>query len=235
MFDLLFSFPSLAAAAWTMAALNPNSLPLNWFDFLLLIIVLSGVLVGRKRGMSNEVLDVVQWITIVVVGALLYKPVGGLLADYSGFSLRWGYVTIYLLLALVVKIVFNLFKRGVGQKLGGSDAFGNTEYYLGMLAGAVRFLCILLFFLALFHAPLYTDAELAAQAKEMARNFETITFPTFGSIQRDIFRESLSGKALDEYAPFLLIESSGTGFAPARQKETIGRKRQKELDTVIGR
>ena len=47
-----------------------------------------------------------------------------------------------------------------GEKLVTNAVFGNLEYYLGMVAGVVRFACILLFGLALLNAPIVTDKEL---------------------------------------------------------------------------
>ncbi len=224
-----------ALAAATPAAPAPSSLdiPVNWFDLIVLVIVIAGILVGRKRGMSSEFLDLLQWIAIIVAGALLYKPVGQLLSQASGFSLLWAYIIVYVLIGLTMKVIFGVFKRGVGQKLVGSDAFGNTEYYLGMTAGAIRFACVLIAVLALLNARLYTDAELDAEAKEMAKNFESVTFPTLGTIQRDVFRGSFSGRLLKHYVPMLLIE--GTTPGSARTGETIGQRQQRQMDSITGK
>ena len=51
---------------------------MTWFDLLLAGLLIFGFLRGRKRGMSEELLDVFQWLTIIVVAAMLYEPVGKL-------------------------------------------------------------------------------------------------------------------------------------------------------------
>jgi hypothetical protein len=88
---------------------------------------------------------------------------------------------------LVAGGIFGLFlalKRYVGRKLFGSDVFGAAEYYLGMVAGAVRFFLILIFALALFNAPQISDAELAKRIAAQNDSLGAIYFPPFGSIQR---------------------------------------------------
>src|SRR5690606_37706881 len=105
---------------------------LTWFDLLLAGLLIFGFLRGRKRGMSEEMLDVFQWLTIIVVGALLYDPVGKLISRSGSMGLLYAYVIAYLLVALILKLVFSTVKRAVGEKLVHADAFGSFEYYLGM-------------------------------------------------------------------------------------------------------
>ena len=94
-----------------------------------------------------------------------------------------------------VKVFFSWIRKIVGEKLVSNDLFGGAEFYLGMLAGAVRFGCVLLVILALLHAKNITSEQLAKQAKMQKDNFGDISFPTFGSVQHDIFYGSLSGSS----------------------------------------
>src|SRR5512136_2440519 len=110
-------------------------LSINWFDLATVAVVILGVMVGRKRGMSVELLAVVQWLLIIFAGAMAYDPLGRALADVSGFSPIVSFVTAYLLVAVGIKIAFVVLKRMTGEKLLGSDTFGGYEYYLGMMAG----------------------------------------------------------------------------------------------------
>ena len=83
----------------------------------------------------------------------------------------WKSIAAYLALALVVFIVFAILKRKFAEKLVKSDFFKGGEYYLGMLAGMVRYACVLLFVLALLNARVYTPAEIAQQAAFDQKNF----------------------------------------------------------------
>ena len=52
--------------------MKPSDLNLgfNWFDLFVLVMLIVGIFVGRKRGMSLELLAVLQWLVIVFVSAL---------------------------------------------------------------------------------------------------------------------------------------------------------------------
>ena len=45
-------------------------LSFNWFDLCVLAMLIVGIVIGRKRGMSLELLSVLQWLVIVFVGAM---------------------------------------------------------------------------------------------------------------------------------------------------------------------
>ena len=142
-----------------------------WFDLLVLSLVAYGVFRGRKRGMSEELLDVLQWLLIVVLGRNVLQPARtnpgaqGLGAFSPLFSAHRRLLSSS---PLILKLTFSMIKRNVGEKLVHSDAFGRFEYYLGMLAGSVRCLCILIFALSFLHAKYISDAERAATAKMQA-------------------------------------------------------------------
>jgi len=208
-------------------------LSINWFDLATVAVVILGVMVGRKRGMSVELLAVVQWLLIIFVGAMAYDPLGRLLADVSGLGATVSFVTAYLLVAGGIKIAFVVLKRMTGEKLLGSDTFGGYEYYLGMVAGGVRFLCILLFALALLHAPQVSKAELDKQLRTQKDDLGEVYFPPFGSIRSYILDESFTGRLVQQYLPAQLIRvdsSAGSG----RAGENIYRTREREVDEVIG-
>jgi uncharacterized membrane protein required for colicin V production len=208
-------------------------LSFNWFDLAVVALVALGVMVGRKRGMSVELLAVAQWLLIICLGAIAYEPLGRILVDLTGLGAVFCYITAYVLVAVAIKIAFVVLKRMTGEKLLGSDTFGGCEYYLGMVAGGVRFLCILLFALALLHAPQVSNADLEKQLKSQRENLGEIYFPPPGSIQRSIFDRSLTGQAIKRYLPGQLI-NVGTYAGSGATTETIYRTRQREVDEVIG-
>jgi hypothetical protein len=123
-------------------------------------------------------------------------------------------------------------KRYVGRKLFGSDVFGASEYYLGMVAGALRFVLILLFFLALFNAPQVSDAELADSIAAQNESLGAIYFPPYGSIQRQVFRDSLSGRLIKEQLSMQLIQV--TGNSGGNRPDNIWRRRENEVNEVVG-
>jgi uncharacterized membrane protein required for colicin V production len=208
-----------------------KSLNISVFDGFFVAFLIVGILRGRKRGISEELLDVLQWIAIVVCAAFAYPAIGGLLINFAAFPPLLGNVFGYVLATLIVVFLFQMLKRGVGEKLVQGDVFGRFEFYLGMLAGFVRFLCIALFILAIFHAKYSTQAERDRMAKLQRDNFGSVSFPTFDEMQYSVFYKSASGNLIRTNVPVLLIQPVPTG--PDRPSNTIGRRRENEVNKVF--
>jgi uncharacterized membrane protein required for colicin V production len=208
-----------------------TKLSVNWFDLCVLALLIVGIVVGRKRGMSVELLSVFQWLIIVVVAAMASGPFGKMLAEFSGLGPVFTYIFAYLLVAIAIKIVFVLIRRMAGEKLVSGEIFGRFEYYLGMAAGLVRFACMIVFFLALMNAKQVTKAELTAQLKYQQDWAGSVYFPPFGSIQRQIFEESVSGRAVKQYLPDQLINVDPS--AGGNRPDNIGRLREREVNDIM--
>jgi uncharacterized membrane protein required for colicin V production len=206
---------------------------INWFDFVVLVMVAVGVYRGRSRGMSEELLDVLKWLVIVVVGGLIYRPVGLLLVDtIPFFNVAAAYLLVYIALIIAVRFLFGWIKQMSGEKLVGSDVFGSWEYYLGMLGGAVRFVCYLIVALALLNAKYVSAEQLAAEARLQQDNFGDISFPTLGSIQQEVFHRSFSGAWIKQHMAQELIATTDAD-RNRTPYETVGRQREREADEVL--
>lgn len=217
-----------------MKPTDPFTFSFNWFDLIALAVIAIGVVVGRKRGMSAELLVVLQWLAIVFLGGLAAGPFGTFLADISGLDAVFTFITAYLLTAIAIKGGFFVIKRMAGEKLVASDVFGSFEYYLGMTAGAIRFACILIFALALLHAPQVSDAELSVKIRKQQDSLGSIYFPPFGSIQRAVFQGSFTGRVVQQYLSAQLITvdpSAGSGY----NRDNIGRMREREVNEILGK
>lgn len=178
----------------------------GWFDFLFMVLLVVGCVRGRKRGMTEEFPNLIQWVVIVGGGALLYKPVGELVSNLTGMGRLFCFVGIYLLWAALIKGITTWIVRSKGDKLGLADMFGSAEYPLGMISGILRLVLVCVFSLSLLNARLYTSAELKAMAKYQEDNFGSISLPTMGEMQRSVFLGSAVGKMVHDFAPLLLIE-----------------------------
>ena len=208
-----------------------SNLTFNWFDLLVLVLIALGIFRGRKHGMSGELIPLLQWLSIVLVGAFTYERVGGLVKTTTGIDPTYCNVSVYLLSALLLKWAFTAITHLVGDKLLNADAFGGGEYYFGMLAGALRWLCILLFCLALFNAIYISDAQRAATAKMQQDNFGAISLPTLSGTQHDVFRKSASGMLVKQHLDILLIKPIPPVGGPA--KETLRQQRDRKFDEMI--
>lgn len=188
-----------------------DNLPVNWFDLALIAVLGLGIWRGRKHGMSEETLPLAKWLIITLGAALAYEPVGQFLASASPLSLLASYIIGYLTVVLTVFILFTLVKRALGGKLLGSDFFGRAEYYLGMIAGLIRFTCGLMVVLALLNARLYTPDEVRAMQRYQMENYGSSFFPTLQSVQESVFVRSFSGRLIKEHAAQLLIRPTQPG------------------------
>lgn len=178
----------------------------NWFDVVVLLVLLFGLQRGRKRGMSEEVLTMLRWVGLVVVCGVFYERFGSRIASRSSvFDHLQGYLIAYVGLALGVAIVFSIIKRILGGKLVGSDAFGRGEYYLGMLAGVIRFACIIIAVLALLNARYYRPEEIKAMDLYQKDVYGSDFFPTLSTVQRQVFQDSFIGPYIKTNLSFLLI------------------------------
>lgn len=208
-------------------------LPINWFDLTLMVVLVAGAVIGRKKGLSEELLPGMQWLAVVALGALFYKPIGKFLSAYTGLSLLLSYICSYLFVALLIGFVFGWIRTLVGEKLVSGDAFGRLEFPLGMLAGVVRFVCIVLVMLALLHARYFSPQELAAQARMQRENFGSISFPTLGLLQKSVFAESVSGRFIKKYFDQQLITATSPS-ARAVERLGIGKRREKIVNETLG-
>ena len=198
-----------------------DKLPINWFDILLVVWLVMGIFHGRKRGMSAEVFTFLQWVAIVVVCGVGYEPAGRWFSDVSQtFGLLLSYVLAYLVIAGLVSLVFVFIKRSLGGKIVGSDAFGKGEYYLGMPAGFFRYLCVMLFFLALLNARFYSQKEIEADLRYKEDVYGKDYFPGLHTLQAGVFEKSFTGRYIREYLSFLLIKQTPPkGGKEFKQKE----------------
>lgn len=195
-----------------------EDLGIGWIDLVMVGLLVLGVIRGRKRGMSEELLDVIKWGLIVVTGAFCYEPLGSFLSSSTMFSSLAGYLAAYLAIVLLYILLVSFLRQRFGGKILGSDVFGNAEYYLGMCAGAVRYACIILVAMALLHARYYSPDEMKAHLKYQEENFGSIFFPTPCSMQHELFTQSALGRLTQEHLPILLIrptppEEKGLGRA----------------------
>lgn len=194
--------------------------PVNAFDLVVLAVLVGGLLAGRRRGMSEELIGLVKWLVLVAGCALLYQPIGSTFANSSTvFSLLSCYLMAYILAGLLIHGVFALLKRMIGGKLLGSDFFGRAEYYLGMGSGLVRFGCILLAGMALLNARGYDQSEVRAMETFQQREFGSVSFPTLHTVQTTVFDESLTGPLVRDHLGFLLIQRTQPENKEFRQRE----------------
>jgi len=191
------------------------------------MVLIIGIVRGRKRGISEELLDVIKWVLILAGAAYFYEPLGTALAQNSVFSLLSCYVAVYAVIAGVVLGIFAYLRRRIGDKLIGSDAFGSGEYYLGMAAGLFRYACILLVILAFMNARYFSPEEIQASQQYQEKNYGSQFFPSFWVLQSEVFSKSLTGTFARDHLSLLLIRPTAPEDKSLGNNTTVhGREKQ---------
>ena len=195
-----------------------KNLRFSYIDGIVLIWLIVGLLRGRKRGMTQEILPCFKWLGIVLLGGYFNQPLAALIRQYAGaaYDMQWSCITAYVLIALGVSLLFALLKHLLGDKLTGSDLFGRCEYYLGILAGLIRYACMLLVLLAIMHSRIVTKAEPDAIDAQMKKNLDDIHPPryVYGCFEQAIFFQSFSGSFVQENLSDLLLPTVRSQGAP---------------------
>ena len=209
-----------------MPNLALDNLPVNWFDGVVLGMLIIGLFRGRKLGMSKEVLPLLKWVTLVVVCGLWYQKVAQLLVNAAALSKLPSCIFGYLLLAFVIVLLFMALRRLLVYRLAGNNLFGSAEYYLGMLSGMIRFACMLLAVLALLNAPFYTSADIRKHDAYVKRWFgggvySGDFFPSLQIVQDEVFTKSFTGPYIKDYLGPLLIETAPPPKAKPEPKPAV--------------
>lgn len=185
-----------------------------WFDVLVAVVLAWGIVRGRKRGMSEELLSLMQILTVLTVCGMYHRPLGNWFAEMANVTYLFAYLFTYACLLILVVAVFGAVRRAVGEKLVGSDLFGRMEYVLGMVSGMVRYASYMLVMMAILNAPVYTQEEVRAQVKRQVDSLGSNFFPTPGQVQRAMMKESFTGRWVHRNLESLLIQPTASGAGP---------------------
>jgi hypothetical protein len=197
-----------------------DKLPINLFDLVVVAVLVAGISRGRKHGMSEELILLLQWLAILFGCTALYELGGDVFGDFTGLFGRLArYVLAYIGAAVLIWLFFAVVKRGLGGKLLGSDFFGRAEYYLGMGSGLLRVCCMLLVALALLNARYFSPAEVRAMQKYNEDVYGKEYWPGLHTIQQAVFEKSITGPLIKQHLGFLLIKPTEPENKQFHQKE----------------
>ncbi|HEU5396160.1 MAG TPA: CvpA family protein [Verrucomicrobiae bacterium] len=193
-------------------------LPFGWFDIAVLLVMLAGFMRGRRNGMSVELLDMMKWLAIVVLGSLYYRPIGDWLARCVSVTHNYADLLVYVFIILAVLTGFAALKRLAGGKLVSRETFGRMDARLGMLAGVVHYLCCVLVAIVIINTPLYGPKELSRPLSRLQQ--QVIYSSATGLFVREYFRVSL-------IEPVPETPSTSTSV-------TMAKRQEQEVDDAMG-
>ena len=231
--SFLLAAAAAPAAAPTAPAVSTGGGSGNPFDVFVLVILIVGLIRGKIRGMSEELLDVFKWLLVVVAAAYGYKPAGDWVANFVNIPFLIAHIVCYLLIVMVITSIFATVKRKMGEKVFESDLFGKGEYPLGALAGMVRYGCMLMMFLAVLNAFVLDYAKIAVSEKDQDKDLGMTLIPSKEALHRGIFVNSLTGQFVRKNLEEQLIIPRAFMPNPGVAKETPAQQREKAVNDAI--
>ena len=212
--------------------MNLAELNLAWFDGAVLLLLWVGLIRGRTKGVSGQLLELLQWLGTVFLGVLLYRPIGHWLQPHLQVSSVAANVIAFLLIGSLLKLVIARLENGISEKLLSGDYFGRMEYPLGMLAGVLIHAAMLLAVLSLTRARLVTTEEVKFARKKQLAELGSNFFPDLGTVQEEIFEKSMSGKFIHQHLGQHLIEP--VRYEPFLKAEAAEKKKARDpVDEII--
>ncbi len=192
----------------------------NLYDAIFVAAVLAGMWTSRK-GLPVELLPVARWLTVVLVGAVVYKPIALFFVGLTNISFTTAAVWTYIVVTFGVVMAFVGLKTAIQRTLESSTFLGKADQPLGMVAGGVKALFVIVAVMAVLNTQKSSAAQLAANARMQQDSFGDISFPTPSRLQHDMVAESWFGGLVSSRASFLLIDPAA---APEETESIIERR-----------
>jgi len=205
----------------------------SWFDWLVIAALAAGIWAGHKRGLSVELLDLAQWLAIVIGGAIFCRSVGDSLSHSWRISPSATYPFSYLFAAIAIKIGFSLVSRALGHKPISKEYFGHAEVPLGMVAGAVRVGCMILVALALLNSKYVSPEEHEEWESEQRFSGGQARLPTIVDLQETVFTRSRAGWIVKQNLSAILVPPVKPVEFEIEKIEGYGKKMEKAVDEGI--
>jgi len=212
MIAVIAAATNVAVAKQAAPAASDAGLPFNWFDLAVVALLMFGLFRGRNNGMSREILSVMQWVIILIGCGLGYPIAAQFFVNTLKFDKLTSVLCGYAALAAVVFIIFTILKRLFAERLNKGDSFKGGEYYLGMVGGMVRYACIILVFMAVLNAPVYTQADIDAHNAYVHETYGAGLpgysgdyFPTLQQVQEQVFAKSFLGPLVKDKLGMILV------------------------------
>ena len=208
-----------------------DELGLSWFDIAVVVLLWIGVMRGRARGISNQIVELFQWLLTVFLGVMLYVPIGRALQPHLQVSTVAAHAIAFLLVAGVVKLIAARLANAFSERLLNGDYFGSWEYPLGVVAGALIHAAMLMAALSLVRVKLVTPDEFARSQKKEGAEMGSEFLPDMGRLQAEIFRQSPTGRFIERECAHLMIQP--VRWEPYFKVTEPDKKREHPVDEIL--
>lgn len=205
-----FTFPTIDQ----LALLGATSFSPNLFDAVLIGAVGYGIYTGKQEGASGIWMSSLQWLIIALPGGLMGGLFGAALRSLFGAGPFWSQILGYVMWILLVCGIFAfLYSKGKNEAIDG-DKFGALEYPLGIFAGMLKGVFILLTVMSFLNGRVYSAQVIEASRAGQIEEFGTTLFPTVPMMHHLAFNSSFSGPHLKTAFGWAILQPVK---APARR------------------
>lgn len=189
------------------------ALVVGWFDPLFLFMLGLGFWLGRRRGASQEYFAVGQWFLFAVMGGLMSRALGKLMAKWLGMGLYGTSLLGYVVGGGLVLIAAAMLRTYNVHQMLDAQFFGKAETPAGGGLGLLKWFAILLIPLAVLHARKVPDP---AAPRTLHDRVHVL-----------VCDRSLTGAALEKAGAFLLIPESTEA-----RRATVGQKKTQQMNNA---
>ncbi|NQU10224.1 CvpA family protein, partial [bacterium] len=84
------------------AAQSTSSLGVNWYDFVVLVVLLFGLWSGVRAGLSSELIATLGLLLVILLAPTCYPPVGAWIQDHSRFAVEHANLLAFVAIAVVI-------------------------------------------------------------------------------------------------------------------------------------
>ena len=126
----------------------------NYIDIALMAVMAFFTIRALVRGFIRELVGLVGVVVAVVISAMTYVSLGGMMQSVSGIKGDWWPVVAFILVLLSIFILFT-YLGSMLSKLVKKGVFSNFDRFLGLGAGLIKgiLVCYLLINIALLATP----------------------------------------------------------------------------------
>lgn len=133
---------------------------LNWYDYIMVLMLLSGFYTGLRAGLVRSSLRIGTWILMTAVALLFYPTLGMWLNDIGGVEKDSANMQAFILVGLVVYIPCYFASREIMFRMSQRSLPAWLDNAGGVLLGAVWMVVVIIWLclvLAVVHSPFWHE------------------------------------------------------------------------------
>lgn len=172
----------------------------NWVDYVVLALVLSGALLGWRRGFIRNAVDSATWLGSLALALLLYRPLAQLLSYITGLDEIWTRPVTFTLIFLPAIILVGRTGALMEAKIPAQVHHSAVNRRFGVVPGMFNGAAVGLLAVALFLV-MPVSTAVAARNSELGERFVSST----GEVQSAL--NNVFGEAVSRVITFLVVSS----------------------------